>query len=104
MLNRQKESATGGAWRFRSYQEQQGFGGNPLRRNGNCSINPKNAAQLDEFRGDGSPPVFYKNSPLFDGGTAAPRRSPRSSRLTVARLTPAARATTSWVAFGFKRR
>jgi len=34
----------------------------------------------------------------------APRRSPRSIRLTVGRLTPAARATSSCVAFGFKRR
>jgi hypothetical protein len=33
-----------------------------------------------------------------------PRRSPRSIRLTVARLTPAARATSSCVPFGFNRR
>src|SRR3954453_9986759 len=38
-----------------------------FRRSGNCSINPKNAAQLDEFRGDALVWVSTKTSPLFGG-------------------------------------
>jgi hypothetical protein len=67
MPNRQKESATGGAWRFRAYQEQQGFGGNHISAGAeNCSINPKNAAELDEFRGHALVPVSTKAA-LFGG-------------------------------------
>jgi hypothetical protein len=87
-----KESATGGAWRFRAYQEQQGFGGTTLRRSGTALLVLRTPAQLDEFRGDALLSVSRKTA-LYS--TAGPPRhgDARAIRPTVDRLTPVERAT-----------